>query len=140
MARDSSRSRKRVYGFTLIELMIAVAIIGILTAIAVPNYNRYLIKSNRSAAQQYMLSVSNMQEQYLLDNRAYADPDPDTDIAGVLGSSMAPPADLAAKYTFSIANPSAGEYTITATAIGSQAGDGNLTLDNTGAKTPVDKW
>lgn len=127
-------------GFTLLELMIAVAIIGILAAIAVPNYQRYLIKSNRSVAQSYMLSISNAQEQYLLDNRSYADPDPDTNITGVLGASMAAPTELNGKYTFSISNSSPNSYQVIATAIGSQASDGNLTLDNTGAKTPVDKW
>lgn len=127
-------------GFTLLELMIAVAIIGILAAIAIPNYNQYIIRSNRAAAQSYMLSISNVQEQYLLDNRSYADPDPDNDITGVLGASMAAPTELSGKYTFSITNASPSSYQIVATAIGSQAGDGDLTLDNTGAKTPVDKW
>ncbi len=134
---------QKVRGFTLVELMIAVAIIGILAAIAVPNYNNYLIKGNRSAAQQYMLSISNVQEQYLLDNRSYADPDPDTNIAGVLGAAMAAPDDLNGKYTFSISGggtASPTSYQIIATAAGSQVSDGNLTLDNTGAKTPVEKW
>lgn len=131
--------RRNSIGFTLIELMIAVAIIGILAAIAVPSYRNYLIKANRSAAQQYMLGISNVQEQYLLDNRGYADPDPDTNISGELGSAMAPPDDLDGKYTFSISGGGAA-YTIIATAIGGQAADGDLTLDNTGGKLPVAKW
>ncbi len=127
---------KQSRGFTLIELMIAVAIIGILTAIAYPNYQSYLIKSNRSAAQQFMLSVSNMQEQYLLDNRSYAD-----DI-GAGGLGMTVPSDLTGKYSFSLSGVSTAPlaYQIVATAEGGQIPDGNLTLDNAGAKTPVDKW
>lgn len=124
----------------MIELMIAVAIIGILAAIAIPNYNSYIIKSNRGVAKSYMVSISNSQEHYLLDNRSYADPSPDTNITGVLGASMAAPTELNGKYTFAITNPTATSYLITATAIGSQVSDGDLTLDNTGAKTPADKW
>ena len=59
-------------GFTLIELMITVAVIGILAAVAYPSYNDYLIRATRSAAQSFMLDVSNKEEQYLLDARIYA--------------------------------------------------------------------
>ena len=124
-------------GFTLLELMIAVAIIGILAAIAVPNYQRYLIKSNRSVAQSFMLSISNNEEQYMLDNRSY------TTTLGAGGLGLTPPSELNGKYTFALgpATPTTPpSYIVTATAIGSQASDGNLTLDNTGAKTPPDKW
>lgn len=139
MSQMSTRLRtfRRAAGFTLLELMIAVAIIGILAAIAVPNYRNYLIKANRSAAQQFMLSISNVQEQYLLDNRAYAD------TIGAGGLGMTAPDDLSGKYTIAISGggtASPTSYEIIATATGSQAADGNLTLDNTGAKTPVEKW
>ena len=53
-------------GFTLIELMVVVAIIGIVAAIAYPNYTQYTIRSNRSAAQSFILGVGNKQEQYIL--------------------------------------------------------------------------
>lgn len=126
----------RAAGFTLLELMIAVAIIGILAAIAIPNYQSYLVKANRSAAQQHMLALASKQEQYLLDSRAYASTE------AALGYSSTP-SDVSGKYTIAIATTATPlGFTITATPVagGSQAADGTLTLDNTGAKTPVGKW
>ncbi|HEY6721273.1 MAG TPA: type IV pilin protein, partial [Burkholderiales bacterium] len=59
-------------GFTLIELMIVVAVIAILAGIAYPSYTSYVRRGNRSAAEQLMLTISNREEQYLLDARQYA--------------------------------------------------------------------
>ncbi len=58
-------------GFTLVELMIVVAIVAILAAVGYPSYMQYTIKANRSAAQSYMLGVANTQERYMLDARQY---------------------------------------------------------------------
>ena len=121
-------------GFSLSELMIVVAIIGILAAIALPAYNSYIVRSNRNAAQSYMTEVANRQQRYLLDARAYA-----ADI-GTLG--LAAPAEVARNYTIATA-PKAGAtppgFTVTGTPKGTQlARDtdcGTLGLDETGAKT-----
>jgi type IV pilus assembly protein PilE len=126
---------KKQKGFTLIELMITVAVIGVLAAVAYPSYMEYLKKGHRGAAQTFMLDIANREQQYLLDAKTYTE-----DIPGVL--KLTPSTDLTSRYTFAVAvvvgpPPS---FTITATAIGSQASDGNLTLDSQGSKTPANKW
>src|ERR1700756_5348239 len=59
-------------GFTLIELMVTVAIVAILAAIAYPSYIAYIVRANRAAAQGYMLELTSLQQRYLLDARSYA--------------------------------------------------------------------
>lgn len=58
-------------GFTLIEVMIVVAIIAILVGIALPNYREYVLRSNRAVAKAALLEVASRQEQYFLNNRSY---------------------------------------------------------------------
>ena len=62
---------KQVRGFTLIELMITVAIIGILTTIAMPNYTDYVRRSKISEAVSSLSDMRTRLEQYFLDNRQY---------------------------------------------------------------------
>ncbi|MDP1613302.1 MAG: type IV pilin protein [Sulfuritalea sp.] len=59
-------------GFTLIELMIAVAIIGILLAIAVPSYRDYIVKASREAAKTELMQLANVQEKIYLNSNGYA--------------------------------------------------------------------
>jgi type IV pilus assembly protein PilE len=123
-------------GFTLIELMVAVAVIGILAAIAYPAYGKYLVKSNRAAAQVHLMELAQAQAQYLADTRAYAD--------SVDGLDMTTPTAVTSKYTieFELEDGPPAYFKITATPIdgGPQAGDGELSIDSAGTRTPGDKW
>ncbi len=142
---------RRTAGFTLIELMIVVAIIGILASIAFPSYQVYVTRTQRSVAQQFLMNISSRQEQYLLDARAYTNvpSDPGGAVKGLFPMSSPEGWTCNAarctngRYDVTIAVNNAAApptYTITATAIGSQVADGNVTLNSFGQKTPTGKW
>ncbi len=131
-------SGKRQNGFTLIELMIAVAIVAILAAIALPSYRQYVIRGNRAAAKSAMMDIANREQQFLLANRVYAD-------KTALGSVV--PAEVTTNYDWDVVAGSdpttlSPTFLITFTPIGGQASDGPdaLTLDNAGNKLPAGKW
>ena len=63
---------RRASGFTLIELMITMAIVAILTAIALPSYQRYTARAARAAGQQFLTDLAQREEQYFVDARSYA--------------------------------------------------------------------
>jgi type IV pilus assembly protein PilE len=128
----------RVKGFTLVELMVVVAIIGILMSVALPSYNSYTIKSQRTDAQRLMVEHGQSLERYFTANGRYA-----TTAGGTTCGGTAPTAPANLPYALTCAvNATTGVYTITATVTSgsSQAADGNLTLDSTGARTPSAKW
>jgi type IV pilus assembly protein PilE len=128
---DTERHRQN--GFTLIELMITVAVVAILAAIAYPSYTSYVTRSKRSAVQGYMLELSNLQQRYLLDARSYA--------ASVSALNSSVPSNVSSNYTVATA-PKSGTtppgFTITATPIGGQLTNdtacATLTIDETGKK------
>lgn len=133
---------KKAQGFNLIELMIVVAIIGILAAVAIPQYSQYVVRGNRSAAQAFMMDVTNHQKQYLLDARIYA---PVAIAADWAALGVTVPTEVSRNYTITVATVDAPpSFTITATPVpGSKqakANDGNLTLTDTGVKNPPAKW
>lgn len=126
-------------GFSLTELMIAVAVVGILAAVAYPSYQNYLRKGTRAAAQSAMLSIADRQQQYLLDARNYA-----LGSAALTSLNVTLPKDVDAHYTITVTSSNGDatgtkppSFTITATPkTGSaQVADGALTLTHTGAKT-----
>ena len=121
-------------GFTLIEMMIVVAIVGILAAIAYPSYVSYVVRSNRSAAQGYMQEVSNRQQRFLLDARQYA--------ADMSTLQMTVPSNVSTSYSITTtpkASTTPPGFTVTATPTGSQLSRdtacGTLTVDEAGVKT-----
>ncbi len=123
-------------GFTLIELMVTVVIIGILAAIAIPNYQNYVIRSSRSAAQAELLQLAGLQEKIFLNSNAYASSVTaayNGTSAGGLGVTSGKSTD--SKYTYSIVSPGQ-TFTITATPVAgtTQANDGNLSISENGQK------
>jgi type IV pilus assembly protein PilE len=136
---------RRSPGFTLIELMIVIAVLSALAAIAIPSYRNYNMKANRSAAAQIMLNIQNREEQYVLDARSYM---------GNLGSSglnishdgwtctndtTIPSTSKCSNSFYDVAvtltaGPPIG-YTIVATSKNYQVADGNLTLTSTGTRS-----
>lgn len=136
-------------GFTLIELMITVAIIGILAGIALPSYQQYIIRSNRSAAQSAMMELVNRNQQFFLANRAYAT------TTGALSYTV--PGSVLARYN--APTITASRFLDSACAVQTDTGtlpsfviaftpitttpqvkDGPLFISSTGAKCPAGKW
>lgn len=129
-----NRSFKLNSGFTLIELMITVAIIGILAAIAYPSYQQYVLRANRAEAQAVLSETAQFMERYFTTNGTY--------VGGALLSAVSPKgaSGAAVKYNITPATvTTATTFTLTATPVNSQTADttcGTLTLSNTGAQTP----
>ena len=125
------KARRRESGFTLIELMITVAVIGILAAIAIPSYAQYTIRSSRQAVQSELAVMASIQEKIYLNSNAYASSITTAyngSSTGGLGVTSGKSRD--GKYTFSVTVASA-TYTLTATPVvgSSQSADGALTIN-----------
>lgn len=127
------------HGFTLIELIVTMIIIGVLTAIAIPNYTAYIQRSNRSEARSALLEAATWMERWRTERGRYDTPgSPGTPPAG-FPFTQVPPLPAVAKYTIAPpTTPAPGiAYSITATAVGVMATDAcsTLTVTETGQRT-----
>lgn len=118
-------------GVTLIELMVVVAIVGILAAIAYPSYQRHVARTNRGVAAACLSQYAQFMERYYTTNLTYVGAAP------VLGCRLENNLNL--RYTIAVSNLAQGTYTLQATPIGTQASVdtrcGTLILDQSGART-----
>jgi type IV pilus assembly protein PilE len=125
-------------GFTLIELMITVALVAILTAVALPSYQSHVRKSRRAEAQAFLLSVAARQQQFLLDTRGFA-----TTLTAV---GIATPSNVSAAYTVQLCTTTtpctalaagATAFALIATPDTAQSSEkcGTLSIDQNGTKT-----
>jgi type IV pilus assembly protein PilE len=124
-------------GFTLIELMITVAIIAILAAIAMPSYQDYVRKSRRADAQSFMQEVAARQQHFLVDRRAYGTGISGATSTGELGMSI--PTGVSTYYAVTMVTDNTvapPTFTVTATPSGNQAYEkcGTLTIDQRSVK------
>jgi type IV pilus assembly protein PilE len=120
--------RGRTAGFSIIEIMIAVAIIGIIAAIAIPQYRASVIRSKQAAAKAVLIDVAQKQVQFLVDNR--------TGYAGSLSALyITPESDVSNLYTFSISiNSPPPTFVAKATPKTAEAGTTWFSIDQSGLK------
>ena len=135
------KTKHSMSGTTLIEILIALMIIAALSAIALPSYQGSVRKSARAAGRGALMDVAMRQEQYFINNKAYA-----TALAGLglpdpyyIDKTVEPVAETndSRVYQLTLANTSAISYDAVATAVKQQIGDGcgNYTLKSDGSRS-----
>lgn len=135
MARDREglkvKPNLKPTGFTLIELMVAVAIVGVLSMLAYPSYTQYVLRTHRATAAACLQELALQMERRLTIQMAYNSPTT-LPVAACVAANQA-------RYTFSFSSnqPTATTYSIQAVPAGAQAPDnlcGTLSLDQSGAR------
>lgn len=120
----------RINGFSLLELMMVVAIVGILAVVALPSYQSHITQSRRSDAQNSLLKWQLQQERYRISHNLYA-------------NAIALPPPVSDLYEFSVSNISATTFTLQAQALEQQLTDSGctvLSIDQSMLRQPLSCW
>lgn len=126
---SNSPPRRGSAGFSLLELMVVLVIVGIITAIAFPAYQAHVVKTYRATAKACVMEHAQFLERFYTTRMTYVGAAPN------LGCSTNGKLDT--RYVIAVSNLNASTYTITATPVGPQrdALCGTLSLDQTGTRT-----
>jgi type IV pilus assembly protein PilE len=133
----NSSVKQHAQGFTLIELMIVVAIVGILAAIAIPSYLRQIQQSRRTSAKTALLDVASREERYFAVNNSYTTL-ANLGYANLSGGDLQIPSATEYYYNVSVTvGTPTGSYTVTGTPEGPQLSDtcGTYTLTGVGVQS-----
>jgi len=125
--------RKYMRGVTLMELMIVVVIVGILAAVAYPNYRQYVARAKRNEAKSCLLQVATLQERFYLQNNTYT-----TDMTNLGFGAAANNVSNSGSYVCSVAAADANTFAATATYQNADAEAGKcltFSIDGRGQKT-----
>lgn len=130
-ASGACGKRRSALGFTLIELMIVVAVVAILAAVAVPGYQDQVRKSRRAQAKADMVEYSQRAERFHTVNNTYQ--------GFTLPTTQSPREGTVSRYVLGI-QQTASTFTITATPQSTQSKDkcGTMTINQAGVKTPAE--
>ena len=130
---------KKTRGFSLLELMITVAIVGILASIAYPSYQESVAKSRRSEAANALFTAAQALERYYSTNGRYTTTAGGSTLPAVFPTKV--PENGAAYFNIASTAASANAFTLKATRAGVMLGDacGNFTVDATGDLALADK-
>ncbi len=126
--------RNRQRGFTLIELMVVVAIAALLAMVAIPSYDSFVTRTRRSEAREALSDFAARQEQFFLNNKSYSNS------VAALGRGTATSGGY---YNISIPLATTTAYTLRADAQSPQDRDTDcavMTLTSTGSRAPADCW